>query len=467
MSNVSAAALTSAATRELAKRSLEHFTRYIDPNYLYPPHLKLLDEYLSKVECGEITRLMVFMPPRHGKSEKVSRKFPLWYLGRNPEHEIILASYGASLAERHTQYMRNVLQNTPAFKDIFGLELDKNNSTKEFWGLKGHRGSIKAVGVGGPVVGMGGDLIIIDDPVKNRAEAESSTIQRRIQDWFAADIYTRLAPGAKIVLMHTRWHPRDLAGWILSEKKGDWVVLNLPAISEQNDMLGRGYGEALWPERYSIETLKEIYGTLGGYDFQALYQQNPRMPGGALVKRENFRIIKSHYIKDLQFQVRAWDLATSKKQTADSTVGTKYGYRTEEDRYCVANVHRFKEEWPVAKEKIKDTAFSDGVYVPLFVEVSAFQTAVFQELKAELTPLGYTVLPFRPDVDKKTRFLPFATQVNSQKVDIIEADWNNDWLSELCDFSGAATDKDDQVDSVSAAHYYLMRETILGGEFAI
>ena len=173
-------------------------------------HLDLLCEKLEAVERGELLRLMVFMPPRHGKSEVVSKKFPAWYLGRNPDKEIIISSYSADLAYDFSRIARNTFREWGP--KLWGLNLADDSSAVGRWGIQGHRGGLVAAGVGGPITGRGAHVAIIDDPFKNYEEAASETIRQKVLNWYKSTLRTRLAPGGAIVLVMTRWHEKDLAG---------------------------------------------------------------------------------------------------------------------------------------------------------------------------------------------------------------------------------------------------------------
>jgi len=240
------------AKRELARRHLIDFSTYTFPQYQVAAHNILLAQYLESVEryvstggAEGIGRLMVFMPPRHGKSELVSVRFPTWFLGRNPDKRVILASVTASLATGFSRQGRNIIQGV-AYQAVFGNQsgqdepvgLSEDSRSAEAWNLAGHRGGLVAAGVGGSIIGRGAHLGIIDDPFKDRADAESQVVRDRVDDWYRSTFYTRLEDGSAVVLMHQRWHADDEAGRLLKRMVEDegadqWVVLNLPAIAEE------------------------------------------------------------------------------------------------------------------------------------------------------------------------------------------------------------------------------------------
>lgn len=257
-------------------------------------HLDVLCNALHQVDSGRIKRLIVNMPPRHGKSEVISKGFPAWYLGRHPDDEIMLTCYGAELAEDFSRINREKLREFG--KDIFGITISRESSAVGRWGVDSHKGGLVAAGVNGPLTGRGANIAIIDDPIKGALEANSATYRQHLLEWYQTVLRTRLAPGGAIIVVQTRWTKEDLAGQLIDKghKGGEaWTVLNMPAISEEDtpDDLHRKPGEALWPERYPIEHLREIETTLTPYQWAALYQQQPEDYEGALW---NYAIIEEH-----------------------------------------------------------------------------------------------------------------------------------------------------------------------------
>lgn len=228
---------------------------------------------------------MVFMPPRHGKSEKASKRFPAWYLGRNPKHQIIAASYNSDLATDFGREVKGIIS-SPEYGDIFqGVSLRADSRASDRMNTE-QGGAYFAVGVGTATTGRGAHLGLIDDPLKDREEADSQTQRDKVWSWYRSTFYTRLMPGGAIVLIQTRWHEDDLAGRLLEqdgrvEDGGQWTVLELPAIDAM--------GEALWPEWYPVETLRRIEGTVGPREWSALFQQKPQPDEGTYFQRDWFK----------------------------------------------------------------------------------------------------------------------------------------------------------------------------------
>ena len=262
------AAASELLARRMARISLIEFAKYTNPIYEVAPHHKLICDALERVLSGECKRLMITMPPRHGKSELASRRFPSYAMGRYPQKQIIAASYNSDLASDFGREVRNIVD-SPEFHNLFpDTSLSADSKAANRWHTnKG--GMYVAAGVGTAITGRGADILLIDDPFKDRQEADSEITRQRVWDWYTSTAYTRLMPGGAVVVINTRWHDDDLSGKLLAEadRGGDkWEVLSLPAIKD---------GNALWPEWYPLERLEQIRSVLPARDWNALYQQNP------------------------------------------------------------------------------------------------------------------------------------------------------------------------------------------------
>ncbi len=270
--------------RQGARERLIDFTCYTKPNYRVATHNQLIASKLEAVERGEISRLLVMCPPRHGKSTLVSRHFPAWYMGRHPDRDIISASYGAELAADFGRDVRNIIA-SPEYKRLFpGVRLAGDSQSKERWHISGGGGYV-AAGVGTSITGRGAHVFVIDDPVKDRASAESELQRETVWDWYRSVAYTRLAPGGAIILTLTRWHEDDLAGRLIAQEAegGDqWTKAILPAIDAD--------GYALWEESYPRSALDQIRATIGEYEWSALYEQRPRPIGGSFFSESSLLV---------------------------------------------------------------------------------------------------------------------------------------------------------------------------------
>jgi predicted phage terminase large subunit-like protein len=266
-----------AARRELAKRGLLDFTRYTMPSYEAAAHHRRIADALEAVERGDLKRLMLFLPPRSGKSELASKRFPAWCLGRNPRRQIIAASYNSDLATHFGRQVRNIVAGAE-FGEVFpgvGLAPDSKAANRMNTSAGG---AYLAAGVGTAMTGFGADIAIIDDPVKDRAEADSETMREAAWDWYRSTLYTRLMPGAAVVVCQTRWHEDDLSGRLLEQNAAEWHVIEMPAIDAA--------GQALWPEWYPLDAIESIRATIGPREFSALYMQRPQPDDGTFFRRE-------------------------------------------------------------------------------------------------------------------------------------------------------------------------------------
>lgn len=231
-------------------------------------------EHIEKVGDRDYKVLLVSCPPRHGKSELCSIGFPAWYLGKNPEKEIITVSYSADLAQDFGGKTRDLVAGE-AFKHIFNVTLKEDDAAKARWRTSG-KGSYTSVGVGGAITGRGANVLIFDDPIRNREEAESELIRNKVWDFFTSTAFTRLQPQGVVIVIQTRWHVDDLSGRVLQNQTlaGRAKIIHLPAIATHKELY-REEGAALWPEKYPVPALNEIKTTIGPYDWDALYQGSP------------------------------------------------------------------------------------------------------------------------------------------------------------------------------------------------
>jgi hypothetical protein len=248
-------------------------------------HLDLIDRVFRDIARGHSRKVIITMPPRHGKSRRAARWAPLWYLSRHPDHRVMIASYSADLADDHGRWIRDAIV---SYGPQIGLFLHAGSKAANRFDLAdadGNRleGGLVTAGVGGGLTGKGAHLAIVDDPIKDAADAESPTMRRRLWNWWTSVLNTRVEPGGSIIVIQTRWHEQDLSGKILEgEDSGDWIRLDLPAICDsEEDPLGRKIGQALWPVRYGRKALEKIRKAVGERVWWSLYMQKPRpLEGG-------------------------------------------------------------------------------------------------------------------------------------------------------------------------------------------
>lgn len=320
-----------------AQQSLAAYIRLMWPGFILGKHHTEIIKCLHAVARGEMQRLMIFCPPRHGKSELCSRFFPAWYLGHNPNRYIITSSYSQDLATDFGEKVRDLVRD-PLHTEIFPeCQMTESSTAKNRFTLsKG--GAYFAVGVGGAITGRGAHLLLIDDPIKDREQAFSETERKRIHDWFKYVAYTRLMPNGAVILINTRWHADDLSGHELQaemdrERKEGWHVLSLPAVSKEGDLF-REPGEALWPEFYSKDALDRIREAVGPIAWAALYDQNPVSEEGTPFKREWLQTYKDIEPRTMNKYILI-DPAHSKKKTSDYTAMVVVGLGSDRNYYVL------------------------------------------------------------------------------------------------------------------------------------
>lgn len=447
------------------KRSLSDWSGFcLAPQGLSPQkHHQLLIDQLEKIETGEITRLMVMMPPGAAKSTYASVLFPSWFLAKKPGRTVILASHTADLAEANSGRVLRVLKE---FGSDIGVLPD--SEAVKFWRTN-NKAEVKAAGVGGPITGRRADLVVIDDPVKSAEEAASKVYRDKSWDWFQADLTTRLKAGtrgqapARIVLIMTRWHEDDLAGRLLQTDAKNWNILKLEAQNTRiDDPLGRKKGAYLWAddETYAygalLKTTKESYERAGSMRvWEALYQQNPQPGEGALFKTERLRAIAASLPGK---SVRAWDLAATAKigsRDPDWSVGVRIT-RTADGLFVVDDIVRLRGAPDEIETAILATASRDGKTVQIRLPQDPGQAGKAQVMYLTRKLAGYNVIALPVSGDKATRAAPFAAQVNAGNVALVSAPWNRHFTEELSGFP--LQPHDDQVDAAADAFATLAAE---------
>lgn len=394
---------------------------------------KLVSEHLDAVTRGELKRLAIFWPPRHSKTETVTIRYPVYRLEYDPTFRALITGYNERIARRFSRKARTIA------KERFPLAADKSG-TDEWETLQG--GGLLARGVGTPPTGVGFDLILIDDPIKSREEAESETYREKLWDWYTDDLYTRLEPGGAIILTLTRWHHDDLAARALASE--NWTVLTLPALAEASDPLNRVIGEPLWPERYdktALEAIKKV--TVG---FESLYQQNPTPREGAFFKVSQLKVVEQ-LPADLNPICRAWDLAAT-TNGGDHTAGIKIG-RASDGVFYICDVTRGQWLSDDVEKVLLQTAAMDGRQTLIELPQDPGQAGKGQAQRLIKLLAGYPVNAQPVSGAKEARAFSFAAQVNAGNVRLLKASWNKDFIEELRQFPQGKYD--DQVDAASDA----------------
>lgn len=417
------------------------FAEYASSGRWQPyPYLKMISrEIVEAVRRGN-GRLIVELPPRHGKSQLISYWTPVWYLNLFPEKNVILSSYETDFAGHWGRLVRNEIATNPLMK----IRLCEDSTATYRWETT-EGGGMVATGIGGPLSGRGFSLGIVDDPVKNWEEATSPTYRKRTIEWFTSTFLTRAEPNATIIVLMTRWHEDDLAGWLEREHGDTWKTLRFPALAEPGDPLGRIEGDALCPERFSEDALGELKKALGSRVWASLYQQRPSPEEGSLIKRQWFRFYEV-LPGDLQEQIISCDLAF--KDGADSSyVVLQCWGRKGANRYLIDQV-RQKLDFIGTLEAIRRFRAKYSKVRALLVEDKANGPSVISTLKNEISG----VIPVTPKGSKESRATSVSPVIEAGNVYLPSPSlqpWVNEFIEECATFPGSRYS--DQIDSMTQA----------------
>lgn len=435
--------------------------------WIHARHVDYLDQKLVELAAGALAEqgyigLIVEEPPRHGKSELCSHYFPAWYLGARPDNRVVLASYEADFASSWGRKTRNTLSE---WGPLFGVTVDPSSSSVSRWDIRGRKGGMITAGVGGSITGRGGDLLIIDDPVKNSQDANSEIIRERNWEWYRSTFRTRLEPDGIILVIGTRWHEDDLIGRILANQEdteigGKFLRVRLPAFAEEPDEefpdvdpLGREEGEPLFPERITLEQLLVTQEDVGPYVWASLYQQRPAPKEGALFQREWFEVVPGvpQGVR-MRKTVRRWDLAATdekKGEDPDYSVGALVGEGTD-GYYYVLDLVRMRETPGQVERRMALTADRDGHAVRIRMEQepgSAGKLLVHNYARTIFRRFAFRGV--RSTGNKVLRAEKLAAAAERGEIRVLRAPWNKEFFKELTRFPYVT--HDDQVDACSGA----------------
>ncbi|MCB8880402.1 phage terminase large subunit [Acidisoma cellulosilytica] len=413
-------------------------------------HHRYLMERLEAVGTGEMDRLMVLMPPGSAKSTYVSILFPAWYLARHPRAALMTCCHTDSLASHFGRRTRALVQEQT---EILGYGIAGDERAAHRWRTS-RGGEYFATGLRGPIAGRRADLVIIDDPVKSWAEADSPLAREHAWNWYRSDLLPRLKPRGRIILVMTRWHQDDLGGRI-QEMEAGWTVVKLPALAVPPDPLGREPGAALWPDWEDAAALLRKKTAMGERAFAALFQQDPRPPAGGLFLTERVGLTDIGQFQSLA-AVRAWDLAAAVPapgRDPDWTIGLRLE-RDQQDGFIVQDIRRLRGTPGEVEAAILSAAQQDGAAVLIALPQDPGQAGLAQIAYLTSKLAGYIVKSSPETGSKLTRASPVAAQVEAGNVRLIQAPWNRPFLEELRDFPHGA--KDDQVDALSRAFMTLV-----------
>lgn len=435
------------AAVDMAREDLYFFSRWMfmqrrGYRWMRGPHHRIVCDALMRVFRGECRRLIINIPPRYSKTELAVVCFIAWCLGRVPDSEFIHASYAATLASNNSAQTLGLLQHE-AYREIFpGVDLDSEARTH--WTTKAG-GVMYAAGAGGTITGFGagkhregfGGAIIVDDPHKPD-EVKSDIIRQGVIDWFQNTLESRKnSPETPIIVIMQRLHENDLAGWLLAGGNGEkWEHICLSAITDD--------GQALWPEKHSIDELHRMERA-APYVFAGQYRQRPAPPEGGIIKPDMLQFVDAIPAGMEIKWVRGWDLA-SLSDGGDYTAGGKIG-KLPDGRFIIADMVR--DQWgpDVRDQAIKNTAARDGAGVMVSMPQDPGQAGKTQALYMTRMLAGYRVKTSPETGDKVTRAEPLAAQINVGNVLMLRAPWNQALIDEMRMFPNGV--HDDQVDSLS------------------
>lgn len=404
-----------AARMELARRSLINFTKYTNPLYVENWHHKTYARKLDEFAAGKIKKLMIFMPPQHGKSELCSRRLPAKMLGDNPDLRIGLVSYNHDFASKFNRDGQRIID-TRKYAAIYpGTRLNASNAriggawlrNADEFEVVDHRGGLVTVGIGGGLTGRAIDVLIIDDPYKDPKDAWSPTVRRSIQDWYDTVASTRLHNASRQLITLTRWHQDDLAGVLLKREPEEWEVVKFPAIKEGDptELDPRNDGEALWPERHSLERLLSQKAA-NPHVFRSLYQQDPKPAEGLLFPAESLNYFELDDIRG-----RTPDGVIAVADVADT--GTDYyamlvAYLFGTDIYIVDCI--FTQAQAEVTEPLTISLLENWKIQRFRIESNAGGRLYAKSIKEKAG--GYTAIePVASSANKETRILTASAQV--------------------------------------------------------
>jgi len=433
------------------------FANMADPRWEYAPHLALIEDKFLEILSGKPLRLLVSMPPRSGKSMFFSTIVPSWFLGRFPDKKVLLVTYQANFSKSFGRRARNIL--TEYGQQVFGVTVDNNTAAADHWEISGHTGVMDTEGAGGALTGKGADLLIIDDPIKGREMALSQKVLDDQWDWWGSDVRTRLEPGASIVIIATRWSNDDLIGKLIGQMDNggeQWDVISLPALAEEDDVLGRRVGEPLWPKRFDVDALKNIRSNMNDYWWFALYQQRPASLEGNLIQIRWFRRFKDMpRMSDADQIIMSLDTAQKEKEVSDYTVIGVW-FRIENNYYLV-DVIRERLNHPHLILLTKNM-ISKWLPNAVLIEDKGSGISLIQHLQEETSA---PIIPIEPTTDKVMRMIVETPMIETGQVLLPESgttDWISDYEEEIRTFPNSA--RKDQVDMTSQTLRWIRERSV-------
>jgi predicted phage terminase large subunit-like protein len=439
--------LAQITARDQATSSFLSFCRYVWPEMIVGAHHKKIAAALDRVVSGECKRLMIAMPPRHGKSQMGSYLFPAYLMGKKPDSKLIVGSHTAELAQRFGRMIRNLVADE-RYKELFpDFLLSADSKAAGRWDTS-HGGEAFFIGKGGAMTGRGGNVVILDD-ILDEQDALSNTAMENTWEWYQSGPRQRLQPNGAIIVINTRWKTDDLSGRLLklqgAIKSDKWEILEFPAILPS--------GGPLWPEYWKLEELEAVKHTIGLQKWNAQWQQTPTADEGAILKREWWQRWKPEEPPLVEYIIQSYDTAYSKKESADYSVITTWGVFVKDQdsgpNIILLDVKKGRWDFPelkrIAREEYKN-------WNPDNVLIEAKATGI--TLQQELRRVGIPVTMYSPGgrragQDKVSRANSIAPILESGMVWAPETEWADELIEECAAFPNG--DHDDMVDSTTQA----------------
>ena len=422
--------------------------------YQLARHVKLIDKTLCQVALGKIKRLIIEAPPRHSKTETCSKWFPAWWLGTNPTKKILLASYSDTYARKLGRQVRNIIdEHGPKY---FGIRVDPEKRASGEWYIDGFGGCMNSAGIDGRFTGLGADLLLIDDLVKNQAEAASEAYRNKVWDWWLAVAKTRLeTTEAACVIVMTRWHRHDLIGRLRDqgEEIGQpWTIISLPALADYEDPLGREPGEPLWPERFDKAHLEQVKKESSTYSWNALYQQKPSVSDRCEWSEDYFEGITVKELpkdKKIECWVMTIDPSLGKdKKRGDYSAIVLLGITSDSDVYVVSDLQRRG-----VGQMVEDALKLASKYNPAVIQVegNGFQELVVPELNRLMPTYGnrWNVTSVVNTLNKNFRISSLDSYLRNKELKFVEGPSNTLLINQLREFPNGV--HDDGPDALAAA----------------
>lgn len=448
------------AVTALARIDYSFYLEYVyQGTYEHGRHTKLICDKLEAVERGEIKRLIVTLPPRHSKSMTITESFPAYFMGKKPKRRTMIAGYNATFARKFG--LENRRKMNLFGPELFGVGVRRDRKSAMNWGVidiesgSVTNGGMITGGIGGQFTGEGADLLIIDDPFKNRKDADSFTKRETVWNEWTATFQTRLSPNGAVIVIMTRWHEDDLVGRLLKYDDGDWDVLNIPCEAEsEDDPLGRAVGDPLWPEAgFDKPWMEKKKKDIGSRDWASLFQQRPGAAAGTIFLRKYWKFYKQ-LPEFLDKEIQSWDCTFKDGKKNDFVVGGVMA-RKGAHIYVVDRV-RDRMNITATMNAIRAMTAKHPRAHAKYIEDKANGTAVEQLLRDEIP--GLILAPNNDGKEARAKATePFLEAGNVYLPDPSIAPWVMDFIEELASFPAGAFD--DQVDFFTQGMMMLTEKT--------